>query len=173
MASRVSAFLGAVAVVGLVGGLAAPAHAGKQGKPDHAGPPARETVSIVGSGEPVVVCGDREIRFLSGDLATRFRALPGERFRGGFVLRDVLASDGETTFRVRGSARFAAKKNSFTFAVHLVLIGPGGDVETVRSVETFRADGEEMPPQERGSCTLRFDEGEMPEEEMPAEGEGP
>jgi hypothetical protein len=155
MTSPARALWGAVAVVGMVGCLSAPAHAVK---PEHAGPPERETQAIVGSGEPVVVCGEREIRFVSGELDNRFRALPGDRGKGGFLLRDVTASDGETTFRVRGSGRFGGSEDSFTFAVHLVLIGPRGDVETVRAVQRF-VDGEELPPQEGGSCTLRFEEG--------------
>ena len=161
MASRPSALLCAAAVAGMVGGLAAPAHAAK---PEHAGPPERFTEPIVGSGEPVVVCGDREIRFVSGELDQRFRPLPRDRARGGFLLRDVIATDGDTTFRVRGGLRFQGSEDSFTVTTRLVLIGPRGDVETVRTVETFTEDGA-LPPRESGSCTLRFAEGELPDEE--------
>lgn len=162
MTSRARALLGAVAVAGMVGGVAAPAHAAK---PGHAGPPERFMEDIVGSGEPVIVCGDREIEFVDGELDGRFRPLPGDRAVGGFLLRDAVATDGETTFRVVGSVRFKGTEDSFRIRTHLVLIGPRGDVETVRTLERYGADGE-FSVQERGSCTLRFDQ-DMPEEEMP------
>ncbi len=158
---RVTAALGATGM-----GLALMTGTASAAKPQHAGPPERETIPIVGSGEPVIVCADREIMFTDGSLVTRFRELPRNRAIGGFVLRDVTATDGETEFKARGQVRFRFTEEAGTFSVHLVLIGPGGQVETVRETTTFR--GDEVTFKATGSCSLRFDE-----EETPDEGETP
>ena len=146
---RTRALLGAVAVAGLVGGLAGPAQAAK---PDHAGPPERSTENIVGSGEPTILCDGQEIRFTGGVLRTRFQDLPRGRAQGGFVLRNATASDGDTTYRVRGSGRFRGTEEAGSFTVHLVLIGPRGQVEKVRETTTFP----EGTVDRKGSCTLQF-----------------
>ena len=151
MRRRVSALFTAVAIGGMVGGVASPANAAK---PDWAGPPERSTVPIVGSGEPDILCEDRRIEFTGGRLLIREQDLPRGRGHGGFRLLDVTASDGEVTYRVVGQVRFQFSETKSTFSVHLVFRGPRGEVETVQSKSTFR-DGREST-EERGSCSLLF-----------------
>jgi hypothetical protein len=96
--------------------------------------------------------------FTGGSVMERFRELPGGRGKGGFVLRAVTASDGETEFKVRGQVRFGGTEEAGTFTVHLVIIGPGGRFGTVRETATF-SEGD-VTVDSTGTCSLRFQDHE-------------
>ena len=152
------AALSAVAAIALVGGLTVPAHAKpseSSNRPAWAGPPMVETGPVTESDPPTFLCDDRVVVFTGGNVTFRGRELPNDRYLGIITLRGATASDGKTTYRAVGGARFMGTNDeqSGVFSVHITLIGPGGEVERVNS--TTRVRNGEMSLAERGSCTVQ------------------
>ena len=150
--------LGIVGAIGLVGGLTAPANAkpseGSQ-RPEWAGPPRTETVPVTESDPPTFLCDGREVVFTGGKVTIRERALPRDRYLGIIRLRGATASDGDTTYRAVGGARFTGTNDeeSGTFTVRITFVAKGGEKERVNS--TFRVRNGEMSLVERGTCTVQ------------------
>lgn len=124
----------------------------------HADPPTRtvETLPIVETDPPSFDCGDRVLEFTSGDVTFTEVLLPSGGFLFTIQLSDVEASDGETTYRVRGLGigQGNDERGTFTFQLNLTFIGDGDRLETVRSTDTSR--GDEFTTRDRGSCSVDF-----------------
>lgn len=122
----------------------------------HAEPPTREveTLPIVESDPPFFNCDGRVVEFTGGDVTFDFLELPGGQVLGTIRLSNAEASDGEITYRVRGVGVVQGTEETGSFRLNLTLVGPRGQIETVRSTETFR--GDESTTTERGSCSVDY-----------------
>jgi len=113
-----------------------------------------ETLPVTEDNPPTFLCDGERLVFTGGTVTIQERALPRDRYLGIIKLRRATASDGETTYRAYGGARFSGTNDETfgTFSVRVTFVAPGGQVERVNSTFTFR-DGE-FSLVERGTCTV-------------------